>query len=179
MTPGKSGSLNKKYGKPYNADMTLNTDWEESYLTSIDLPFPMRIAWDKDEIVHSIRVNKNAAEKFEQALADIWREARVQIKERDGYERSTAYYDKEATKLLQHLGLDLFGGVFSFRAKKKATTLSKHAWAIAIDIDPEHNPLGAKHHTMPDWYVKCWTDAGFTWGACWKSRPDPMHFELA
>jgi len=56
--------------------------------------------------------------------------------------------------------------------------LSLHAWAIAVDFNAFENQLGTKGKFSPE-FVKCFTDAGFDWGGHFRSRLDPMHFQLA
>jgi hypothetical protein len=57
------------------------------------------------------------------------------------------------------------------------TTLSSHAWGIAIDLNVQGNHYGAEP-TMPDEVIETFTRHGFVWGGDWLI-PDGMHFELA
>ena len=68
-------------------------------------------------------------------------------------------------------------GCFNIRQKRGATSLSIHAWALAIDINAAWNQFG-KPPTMSPELVLCFTDAGFDWGGIW-AKPDGMHFQLA
>jgi hypothetical protein len=54
-----------------------------------------------------------------------------------------------------------------------------HSYGIAIDIDPSHNPLGAKEGTIPSWFTASMQKAGFNWGGSWHSTKDIMHYQLA
>lgn len=67
-------------------------------------------------------------------------------------------------------------GCFNIRRKKGGSTASLHAWGIAIDINAAWNGFNKKPTMSPE-LVKCFTDAGFSWGGAW-ARPDGMHFEL-
>ena len=67
-------------------------------------------------------------------------------------------------------------GCFNIRLKRGLSTLSLHAWAIAIDINASWNGLG-KTPTMSKELVACFVDAGFEWGGNW-TRLDGMHFQL-
>jgi hypothetical protein len=58
-----------------------------------------------------------------------------------------------------------------------ARYLSTHAWGLAIDVNAFENGLGRKPK-LSKTFVKCFTDAGFTWGGTFK-RLDGMHFELS
>lgn len=101
-----------KYGKPTQ---------EGKYLVSIDLPYPMRLAWDLNTTVNKMRCHKLVADNFKKVF--------LELKEVYGYEK------------LKELGIDLFGGCFNFRAMRGGSDYSRHSWGIAIDLDPERNQL--------------------------------------
>jgi len=103
----------KKYGLP--------NETGEGYLTTILLPYPMKLAWDLDTKVSKMRCHKLAAEAFLNVFNDLLAE----------------YGMKE----IERLGIDLFGGCFNYRKMRGGTSWSKHAWAIAIDLDPARNKL--------------------------------------
>jgi len=103
----------KKYGLP--------NETGEGYLTTIILPYPMRLAWDLDTKVSKMRCHKLAAEAFLNVFNDLLAE----------------YGMKE----IERLGIDLFGGCFNYRKMRGGTSWSTHAWAIAIDLDPARNKL--------------------------------------
>ena len=102
-----------KYGKP--------TQDGKAYLVSIALPFPMRLAWDKNTKVTKMRCHKLIAQKLSNALLEI-----LQV---------------YGLPKIQELGIDLFGGCFNFRAMRGGSDYSRHSWAVAIDLDPERNQL--------------------------------------
>ena len=101
-----------KYGKP---------NQEGSYLTSIKLPYPMKLAWDTYTSVNTMRCHKLAAERFQLVFKDL-----------------LAHY---GLPKIQELGIDLFGGCFNFRAMRGGSDYSRHSWGLAIDLDPERNQL--------------------------------------
>jgi len=103
----------KKYGKP--------NETGEGYLTTILLPYPMRLAWDLDTKVSKMRCHKLAAEAFLNVFNDLLAE----------------YGMKE----IERLGIDLFGGCFNYRKMRGGTSWSTHAWGIAVDLDPARNKL--------------------------------------
>ena len=70
-----------KYGKP--------TQDGKAYLVSIALPFPMRLAWDKNTKVTKMRCHKLIAQKLSNALLEI-----LQV---------------YGLPKIQELGIDLFG----------------------------------------------------------------------
>lgn len=101
------------YGKPNEVG--------EGYLTTIQLPFPMRLAWDLDTTVKRMRCHKLVAENFRGVFNDLL----------------IHYgYDK-----IVELGIDKFGGCFNYRKKRGGSSWSTHSWGIAIDLDPARNRL--------------------------------------
>jgi len=102
----------KIFGKP---------NQQGSYLTTIQLPFPLVLSWDKKVKVNKMRCHKLVAKDFLNALTEIL--------ECYGYEK------------IKELGIDLFGGCFAFRSMRGGSDYSRHSWGIAIDLDPERNQL--------------------------------------
>jgi hypothetical protein len=94
---------------------------EGSYLVSIKLPYPMRLAWDKDVKVTRMRCHEKVADEFTNIFNELL----------DCYG-----YDN-----LVKLGIDLFGGCFNFRKMRGGSDWSRHSWGVAIDLDPERNKL--------------------------------------
>jgi len=102
-----------KYGKPNVTG--------EGYLMTIQLPYPMRLAWDTDTLVHSMRCHKLVGARFLAVFNEIHRVY--------GYDR------------IKELGIDLFGGCFNFRKMRGGNDWSTQSWGIAIDLDPSRNQL--------------------------------------
>ena len=102
----------KIFGKP---------NQQGSYLTTITLPYPMRLAWDKNTKVTTMRCHKLVANDFVNVFEEIL--------EHYGYEK------------IVELGIDLFGGCFNFRQMRGGSDYSRHSWGIAIDLDLERNQL--------------------------------------
>lgn len=103
----------KKYGTP--------TITGADYLVTLDLPYPMRLAWDLDTKVNKIRCHKLVKDKLKSVFDDLLSAY--------GYEQ------------IVDLGIDLFGGCFAFRKMRGGSSWSKHSWGIAIDLDPVRNQL--------------------------------------
>lgn len=120
-----------EFGKPGDPDT----------LITVTLPYPFRIAWDTSSVTNRIICHKKVAEPLLAVLKEL-----------------LAYY---GAKRIKELGIDLFGGMYNFRPqrgleKKYAaaiaaknfalayTYLSRHSWAIAIDLDPVRNDLKTK-----------------------------------
>lgn len=87
----------------------------------LDLPYPMRLAWDTGTVVKRITINSKCAESAGRALSAAL--------DHYGYDRIVA------------LGLDLFGGCYENRKMRGGSALSTHAFACALDINPLANQL--------------------------------------
>jgi len=111
-----TNQLIKKFGKPNITGVP--------YLTTIQLPYPMRLAWDLDVSVTRMSCHKDVANDFKNVFDDL-----------------LYYYGLEQLKSLE---IDLFGGCFNYRKKRNGTSWSTHAWAIAIDLNPAKNGLRTK-----------------------------------
>jgi len=122
--------LIKRFGQPNKTG--------KGYIVLIDLPYPMRLAWDLNITVTRISCHKDVAKdmiNIFNALLHCY-----------GYNE------------LKRLGIDLYGGMFMFRPKRgyekqylkaieagnlelAASYLSEHSWGTAIDLDPVRNLL--------------------------------------
>jgi hypothetical protein len=102
----------KKYGFPNKSP---------NYLTTIDLPYPMRLSWDKEVKVNRITCHNSVADNLKNIFSDILKEY--------GYPK------------IVELGIDLYGGCFNFRKMRGGSDFSRHSWGVAIDLDPERNLL--------------------------------------
>jgi hypothetical protein len=69
------------------------------------------------------------------------------------------------------------GGCFNARLMtgERGAAPSRHAWGIAIDLNPSSNPFGSQP-VISEQFGDVFRRAGFAWGAGWR-RPDGMHFE--
>jgi hypothetical protein len=72
--------------------------------------------------------------------------------------------------------LKTWDGCFIIRQKRGLSSLSLHSWALAVDVNAFENQLNQTPKLSAE-FVKCFTDAGCTWGGTWK-RVDAMHFQL-
>lgn len=88
---------------------------------TLQLPFPMRIAWDKSKTVKKITLHKKVIDSAGRVFAKI----------------ASDYSPAERARL----GLDLFGGSLNVRRMRGGSNYSMHSWGIAIDFDPERNQL--------------------------------------
>ena len=89
--------------------------------TLLNIPYPMRIAWDTKQTVNRVTVHSKCADSLDRILKEI-----LQVY---GYDE------------IRKLGIDLFGGIYNNRPVRGGSALSDHAYAAAIDLDPERNQL--------------------------------------
>ena len=136
----------------------------DSNLISLTLPYPMRIAWDKAHTVSKIQCHKLIAPNLKAVFDDI--------------------LAKYTLPKMQELGIDLFGGCYNFRKKRGGSDWSRHAWGIAIDLDPDRNGLKTKwpnaQFAKPEY--KDMVDIFYKHGFVNQGKElgfDAMHFEIA
>ena len=144
-----------KYGQP----------GDEDNFTTIQLPYPMRIAWDLSKTVTKMRCHKLAATPFLNVFNELL----------------TVY----GLQKLQELGIDLFGGCVNVRLQRGSKTKwSRHAWGIAVDLDPARNKLKESKKTArfarPEYkqMIDIFYKYGFV-GYGPEKDYDWMHFELS
>ncbi len=113
----KTADIIKTYGQP----------GDTKNLTTIMLPYPMRIAWDLKVTVNKMQCHKLAAPSLTKIFNEI--------------------LESYGLAEIQRLGIDLFGGSFNFRQMRGGTEWSVHSWALAIDLDPARNSLKATKET--------------------------------
>jgi len=176
MTPPKNYTeLVNLFGNPSTADLSLNRQWEAKNIVSFELPKPLHLHYQGKQ-VKTIKVHALLTPPLGRLFIEIWNYARQQVKK--GFPGlTTAEYDVLTQKWLDDRNLTQYGGAFTYRAMRGSDHLSMHSYGIAIDIDPEHNPLGSKKTTLPKWYINIWKKHGFFWGGDYRKRKDPMHFE--
>ncbi|QCP84371.1 hypothetical protein EYE35_01375 [Cereibacter sphaeroides] len=130
----------------------------------VELPLPFRLAWDLNTSITSFRCHKLVAAP----MTRIFREA-------------VAHYGAAE---FERLRLNLFGGCFNHRPMRGGSNLSMHAWGIAVDLDPERNPLRwgrdrasfAAPAYEPFWTIVEAAGATSLGRAC---NRDWMHFQFA
>ncbi|EKB61425.1 M15 family metallopeptidase [Bergeyella zoohelcum] len=144
-----------KYGLPSE---------KPNYLVTIELPYPMRLAWDKERLVNKITCHK----AISVALLNVFND----LLKHYGFDK------------IKELGIDLYGGCYSFRKMRGGNSYSKHAWGMAIDLDPERNKLKETSKTArfarPEY--KPMIDIFYKYGFVSLGREknyDWMHFEWA
>lgn len=143
-----------KYGKPGDTDN----------LVTIPIPYPMRLAWEPHTVVNKITCHKLVATALTNVFKDI-----------------LAHY---GLAQIQELGIDLYGGCYVFRLMRGGKEWSKHAWGVAIDLDPARNKLHETKKTArfarPEYapMIAIFKKHGFNNLGVEKNY-DWMHFEIA
>lgn len=143
-----------KYGQP----------GDPTKLTTITLPYPMRIAWDLTKTVTKIQCHKLIAPNLLNVFNDLLKQYGL--------------------AKLQELGIDLFGGCVNVRLQRGSKTKwSRHSWGVAIDLDPARNKLKETSKTArfakPEYkpMIAIFYKHGFI-GLGPEKNYDWMHFEI-
>ena len=144
-----------KYGQP----------GDPTKLTTITLPYPMRIAWDLTKTVTKIQCHKLIAPNLLNVFNGLLK-----------------HY---GLANLQELGIDLFGGCINVRLQRGSKTKwSRHSWGVAVDLDPVRNKLKETSKTArfakPEYkpMIAIFYKHGFI-GLGPEKNYDWMHFEIA
>ncbi|AXQ93211.1 M15 family metallopeptidase [Cereibacter azotoformans] len=130
----------------------------------VELPIPFRLAWDLNTSITSFRCHKLVAAP----MTRIFREA-------------VSHYGADQ---FESLRLNIFGGCYNYRNMRGGSSLSMHAWGIAVDLDPERNQLRwgrdrasfAVGHYDAFWNIVEAAGATSLGRAC---NRDWMHFQFA
>lgn len=88
--------------------------------TKLELPYPLKLAWDKNVTIKKMTCNEKCAKAFYSV-----------------FEKIQQTYGSEISKLK----LDVFGGCLNVRRMRGGTSWSIHSWGAAIDLDPDNNQL--------------------------------------
>lgn len=169
MFPTQAEVLTRKsmYGDPVGpGGAVVNKTWYAKNIVYIKPPFAMRMG---DIKITRIAFNKACAAELDAVLVVLW--------ELSGKDQ----------KLLDNWGVSKFAGTFNYRPMRGLTSLSMHAFACAIDLDPANNGLGdntPRFEKYPE-VLKAFADQGFTWGGDWNGngrssderRCDGMHWQ--
>lgn len=130
----------------------------------IDWPWPLRLSWDKNTVIKRFQCHARVKDSLLSVAEQVMNE-----------------YSLDE---IVNLRLDLWGGCLNVRAKRGGTSLSTHAYGVAIDWDPERNALRATRQTAalarPEYeaWWQAWTDHG--WLSLGKARDyDWMHVQAA
>ena len=143
----------KRYGQP--------NDWN-NYVKFYP-PFQMFLAWNKGQSINYFYCHELIHSMLEKSFDEI--------------NHCFSYSG------IKNLGLHLYGGCFNYRKMRGSSSrLSRHSWAIALDLHPEANKLSWKadkasfaHEDFKE-VIDIFYDAGFINYGIEKGY-DWMHFE--
>jgi len=129
---------------------------DESNLVTFEFPFPM---YYEGKRVLKSRCHRKVKDSLLRILGEIgmrWANNRGIMEEAEDY-----------------------GGIYNFRQMRGSLSMSRHAWGIAIDLDPDDNPLKAvwpQNSDMPLEIMEYFADEGWLSGGAYFGR-DGMHFQ--
>lgn len=150
---GKQRDMDRRFGPAGGAQCTRG---------KVTPPWPMVLAWNTSAKVTTISCHEAVADSLDRVLRRV----------------AAAYSPAQITGL----GLHLYGGCFAMRNKRGGSTLSTHAYGVAVDFDPERNQLKwtaararlARPDAMEWW--RCWEAEG--WLSLGRARDfDWMHVQ--
>ena len=145
-----------KFGDPSPyvlKDGSVGQRWPDSILASVTLPAPLPLSWDAKHTVTRLRVHRKLVGAFRAVFMAV-------------HEDPAAWASLGDT-----------GGAYAWRPQRGARRLSRHCWAIAVDLDVADNPMGGRGKMHPA-VIAAFAAQGFEWGGVWRTRKDPMHFEF-
>lgn len=87
----------------------------------VDCPWELKLDWDRSVKTRRIGCHPRVAESLQRVLTNI--------------------HDHYGTTALDEMGMNIYGGCKNVRTKRGGTTWSTHAFAAAIDWDPNNNKL--------------------------------------
>lgn len=150
-------SMVRAFGKP----------GDESNLVRFSFPYPMRLAWDTSKTVKTSRCHRLIRKPLVAALREL--------------------LDTHGMDWIRQHGLDLFGGIYNDRSVRGGRAKSKHAWGVAIDLNPDENgnrtpwvpgkQRSKGYATMPQAAIQIFEKHGFKSAARAWGR-DAMHFQF-
>lgn len=169
------------YGNPAGHNGNVNPAWEEANIVDFHPPYQFYYEGDDGQgtPINRFRVHNLLVRPLTLILVNVYNEARKLVKANDGLGFDTAYYDRRTLEVLHEHRCDMFSGSYVYRDKRGQPGVpSVHSFGVAIDFDANHNAFGVQRGTLPDWFVKCFTDAGWEWGGQWAgTHKDWMHME--
>lgn len=147
--------LDAFYGRPDGS-----ARWEVTNLTYINTPWRAYLAGTPIVLSRGIRVHKKVADSLTRIFQSLW----------ETFGKSQAEIEK--------VDLHQIGGAYYFRARRGSKRLSNHARGIAIDIDPQDNPMGREGRgDMDPRVVAAFKAEGWRWGGDYAGSKDKMHYE--
>jgi hypothetical protein len=119
---------------------------------------------DTHHIIHSFSMHEKVVPAMNRIMQRIWDKA------------------EHRQAAIEAAGMHLWGGAYNPRPIRGSTRWSVHAFAAAVDWDPDHKEMNthpSDPHRLPDWVVQEFKFEGATWGGDFRVRHDPMHMQFA
>lgn len=113
----------------------------------VDCPWRLRLSWNLAQGTRRIGCHEAVADSLSRVLIEVFQH----------------YGEAEITRLR----LDIYGGCYNARKKRRGSTWSTHAWGVALDFDPNNNQLewgrDKASFARPDYdaWWKIWEDEGW------------------
>lgn len=142
------------------SSITILGDWVERFITTVYIPELDGVPAFGGKFNGRVRWHVRGVEQLQRAFREIGQKG-----------------------LTKHILL--WGGSFVPRRMRGSSSLSRHSWGIAFDINPSENafgkePAAAGRPGSVRELVPVFEKHGFAWGGHWReSRRDGMHFEIA
>jgi hypothetical protein len=124
--PNGLAAIEDWYGGPpahvVDHKIVADKDWYKANMIRVQLPFPLRLSWDRTQAIRRPAVHKRIAPALIDALEEI--------RDYGGYE------------FLLRYDLELCGGIYAVRLQRGSSyKLTLHAYGIAIDLCPHLGPF--------------------------------------
>jgi len=157
------------YGNPdRNGDMIRDPVWDQEFITTVKLPYPMRRSWPDAEgkypTVTHVKVHRRCAWALIAALEEFAHEV--------------------GEDTIHAQGWDVWGGCDNWRPQTGGKVLlSIHSWAAGVDVNPALGEYG-KPSRQPEELLEAFRKLGATCGADWPAMNpawpcDAMHIQFA
>lgn len=135
--------------------------FQQQHLVYCVPPWRMVLSWEPSHLVPRFQIHAKCKSALDRVFAAVWKTC------------------GESQDRVEEIGLHLWGGAYNYRPIRGSSRLSCHAFGAAIDLDPDHNPMGHGRGRMPADVVAAFKAEGAFWGGDFHSRLDPMHFQFA
>ncbi len=164
-----------EFGNPFLPDGAKDLAWEAANIRRVAPPDGWHLHYQQSPTqlvsVAAISMHVGVQESFLQVMEEVWLYARQQC--------GQGASDDAVRAWLHQQRLDVTGGGYNFRSVRGAGSPSMHAFGLAIDWDPMHNPRRKPLQcTLPLWWFDIWARHGWSDGRHF-ATPDPMHVQFA
>ena len=127
----KYEELDEYYGSAELEKGVVNLNFMTAHCERLIVPFPLILSWDKKVEINRIVINSAIVEVVKDAFQ--------------------AMADYKGVDYLIKNRYNIYGGSYSYRPQRGGSKLTTHAWAIAIDLNPQLAPYRVKEKTTGEW----------------------------